>query len=209
MNCGSSSLKYSFYDTEDPLHHAQGVVERIGLDGTRLEHKGASGDLKHELPTGNFGDAFKAVISALTTKKTGVMAGAGEGATCNGAAIQVSQGHGFEGARLLGPKRFQGRLADIHPAVVALPRIGSLALRLARVAHGDAEIAMVGGSSHDWDLAAADLLVHEAGGALTDMDGKRLVYNRPDPVHGALVAAGRTRHAPLLARLRGRSAATA
>src|SRR4051812_39325542 len=78
INCGSSSLKYSFYDTEDPNHHAQGVVERIGLDGTRLEHKGASGNLKQELPKSSFADAFKAMISALTTKKTGVMAGAGE-----------------------------------------------------------------------------------------------------------------------------------
>ena len=70
--------------------------------------------------------------------------------------------------------------------MVPLPRIGSLALRLARIAHGDADIAIVGGSSHDWDLAAADLLVHEAGGMLTDLDGKPLTYNRPEPVHGLL-----------------------
>ena len=36
------------------------------------------------------------------------------------------------------------------------------ALRLARVAQGAADAAFAGGNSHDWDLAAADLLVHDA-----------------------------------------------
>jgi myo-inositol-1(or 4)-monophosphatase len=103
---------------------------------------------------------------------------------------------------MLGPKKMLGRLSDLHPGAVALPRIGSLALRLARIAQGEADIAIVGGNSHDWDLAAADLLVHEAGGMLTDIDGERLKYNRPSPVHRLLVAAGRPRHAAALALVR-------
>jgi myo-inositol-1(or 4)-monophosphatase len=81
--------------------------------------------------------------------------------------------------------------------MVAMPRIGSLALRLARVAQGTLDIAFAGGNSHDWDLAAADLLVHEARGALTTMAGETLTYNRPTPTHGALIAAGRARHQAL------------
>ena len=97
---------------------------------------------------------------------------AGEGATCNGAPIQVGRGRPrrHEAAR---SEEVPGQAAELHPSVVALPRIGSLALRLARIAEGEADIAVVGGNSHDWDLAAADLLVHEAGGALTDLDGER------------------------------------
>jgi myo-inositol-1(or 4)-monophosphatase len=68
------------------------------------------------------------------------------------------------------------------------------------VAQGTLDIAFAGGNSHDWDLAAADLLVHEAGGALTTLTGQVLIYNRPVPVHGALIAAGRYRHASLLER---------
>src|ERR1044072_2665634 len=34
INCGSSSLKYSFYDTEDEARHAKGMLERIGIEGT-------------------------------------------------------------------------------------------------------------------------------------------------------------------------------
>jgi myo-inositol-1(or 4)-monophosphatase len=82
--------------------------------------------------------------------------------------------------------------------VVATPRIGSLALRLTRVAHGAIDLAFAGGNSHDWDLAAADLLVHEAGGAMTTLAGQLLTYNRPEPVHGPLLAAGRARHAAVL-----------
>ena len=65
-------------------------------------------------------------------------------------------------------------------------------------------VALAQSHSHDWDLAAADLLVHEAGGALTSLTGATLTYNRPDPVHDVLVAAGRERHAALVDLLRER-----
>jgi acetate kinase len=78
INCGSSSLKYSFYDTADEAHHAHGLVERIGIDGTRLKHHGPKGEVKRELPQGGFPEAFKAMIAELTAKETGVISGAGE-----------------------------------------------------------------------------------------------------------------------------------
>jgi myo-inositol-1(or 4)-monophosphatase len=137
------------------------------------------------------------------------LATAGGGATRNAVPIAATSGAGLDDARIGGPKRIFERLAELNQPVSQTPRIGSLALRLVRVAHGELDAAFAGGASHDWDLAAADLLVHEAGGVLTDMDGQQLVYNRPDPVHGALVAAGRVRHAPLLALLRERPAITA
>jgi acetate kinase len=78
INCGSSSLKYSFYDTADESRHAHGLVERIGIDGTRLAHRGPKGEVKHELPKGGFAEAFKAMTAELTAKETGVIGGAGE-----------------------------------------------------------------------------------------------------------------------------------
>jgi myo-inositol-1(or 4)-monophosphatase len=66
---------------------------------------------------------------------------------------------------------------------------------MARTASGRLDVAFASADSHDWDLAAADLLVHEAGGALTRFDGAPLVYNSAEARHGALVAAGRARHA--------------
>ena len=120
------------------------------------------------------------------------------GATCNGAPIAVTRGASIDNARIAGPRSVLERLAAVTPAFIAMPRVRSLALRLAQVALGVCDAAFAGGNSHDWDLAAADLLVHEAGGALTSFAGATVIYNRPVPRHGMLVAAGRDRHAALI-----------
>ncbi|HXI73226.1 MAG TPA: acetate/propionate family kinase [Verrucomicrobiae bacterium] len=78
INCGSSSLKYSFYDTADESRRASGVVERVGMDGTRLKHCGPKGEVQQELPKGGFAETFKAMAAILTAKETGVIGGPGE-----------------------------------------------------------------------------------------------------------------------------------
>jgi myo-inositol-1(or 4)-monophosphatase len=127
---------------------------------------------------------------------------AGAGATRNGATIAVSQGTDLAQARVAGPRKLLDRLQAVSPPFTVVPRTHSLALRLARVADGTFEAAFAGGNSHDWDLAAADLLVHEAGGALTPFGGGTVAYNCPVPRHGMLVAAGKDRHAALLEIIR-------
>ena len=131
---------------------------------------------------------------------------AGQGATLNGAPIAASAGHDMAGATFSGAKRRLDSLAALEPRIVTAPRIPSLALRIARVATGALDGTFVAPNSCDWDLAAADLLVHEAGGLVTTLAGESLLYNRPDPVHGALVAAGRARHARLIDLIRDRRA---
>ncbi len=126
------------------------------------------------------------------------VAAAGQGATRNGGAIAATKGASLAQARIAGPKNFLDRLAAIAPPFTVMPRLPSLALRLARIAQGVFDVAIAGGNSHDWDLAAADLLVHEAGGAITPFAGGPVIYNCPVPRHGALVAAGRDRHATLI-----------
>ncbi|HXJ57546.1 MAG TPA: acetate/propionate family kinase [Verrucomicrobiae bacterium] len=78
VNCGSSSLKYSFYDTSDEGRQARGLVERIGINGTRLVHRGPKGEVKRDLPQGDFAAAFQAMLCELTAKETGVIGGPGE-----------------------------------------------------------------------------------------------------------------------------------
>jgi myo-inositol-1(or 4)-monophosphatase len=133
------------------------------------------------------------------------LAAAGGGATRNGVPIRASGGPGLDGARVAGPKRILDRISLRGPSIVAMPRVHSLALRLVRVAHSALDAAVAGGNGHDWDLAAADLLVHEAGGMMTALDGQALIYNRPEPVHGVLVAAGRERHAALIDLVRAQA----
>ena len=86
------------------------------------------------------------------------------------------------GAKLAGPKRYLDRLAALDPSIAGRsPRCHSLALRLARVAQGELDAAFASPGSHDWDLAAADLLVHEAGGVMTDFAGAAAELQSPAP----------------------------
>jgi acetate kinase len=78
INVGSSSLKYSFYDTTDDSRQAKGLVERIGLESTRLKHDGPKGEVKRDLKKGDHAAAFKAMIAELTSKETGVISNPGE-----------------------------------------------------------------------------------------------------------------------------------
>jgi 3'-phosphoadenosine 5'-phosphosulfate (PAPS) 3'-phosphatase len=58
-------------------------------------------------------------------------------------------------------------------------------------------------SGGEWDNAAADLIVREAGGEFTDIRGRRPTYNKPDPRNfgGIFAATDPGIHARLLAAL--------
>ena len=73
INSGSSSLKYTFFDTANEPNTARGQVERIGAGGTRLVHRGPRGEVQRELPQGGYGDAFQAMLSELSASQTGVI----------------------------------------------------------------------------------------------------------------------------------------
>lgn len=118
----------------------------------------------------------------------------GGGAYRDGARVAVAA-RGEGPARVAGPRKFMAS----HPArhLTSAGFVPSLALRIARVADGSAEGAFATARAHDWDLAAADLLVHEAGGRLTTADGSEVRYNARVPRHPPLVAASAARHAEL------------
>ncbi len=67
----------------------------------------------------------------------------------------------------------------------------SLAYRIVATTagHHDALISFRGGSK-EWDVAAADIIVHEAGGRLQDSWGHQLHYNKPDLVNHTMLIAG-------------------
>lgn len=125
----------------------------------------------------------------------------GGGATRNGRPIRVSETGAMEGALVDGPAPWLNHM-DRNGELRRVERIRSLALRVARVATGELDAALASPNGNDWDLAAADLLVHEAGGRLTTLDGRPLAYNAPVPRHGALVSAGNRLHPALMAAAR-------
>lgn len=54
--------------------------------------------------------------------------------------------------------------------------VPSLAYRIAKVGRSELSGTFVRGGAHDWDLAAADLLLSEAGGRLLTLEGQSLSY---------------------------------
>jgi myo-inositol-1(or 4)-monophosphatase len=131
------------------------------------------------------------------------LAARGQGASRNGVPVRATPGDTLVFSRIAGPKPLVERLDRSRNDVVLHPRIGSLALRLCRVADGLIDAAFAGGQSRDWDLAAADLIVHEANGKMTSIEGDAILYNRAEVTHGVLVAAGRDRHARIIAHFQG------
>ena len=56
-------------------------------------------------------------------------------------------------------------------------KMGSIAYKIALVAKGSIDVALSFTKKNDWDLAAADLIVSEAGGEILGTDGKKIIYN--------------------------------
>ncbi|MFK7791822.1 MAG: 3'(2'),5'-bisphosphate nucleotidase CysQ [Devosiaceae bacterium] len=67
-------------------------------------------------------------------------------------------------------------------------RIASLALRISRVADGTLDGCVANPNAKHWDIAAADLLIREAGLSLQHTNGDVPRYDGPSISHPALVA---------------------
>ncbi|MDH3195231.1 MAG: 3'(2'),5'-bisphosphate nucleotidase CysQ [Hyphomicrobiales bacterium] len=106
--------------------------------------------------------------------------------------LAVSRRTALSGSHIAGPRNWLRSRAFSTLSVSTADYVPSLALRFAMVADGAFDAAFARPNAHDWDLAACDLLVHEAGGILSELDGKPPQYNCPGFRHGALVAANRT-----------------
>ncbi len=129
---------------------------------------------------------------------------AGEGARKNGTSIQVSARNDFRCARLLTTRKFlePSRWATPWPEEIVSETRASLAYRMALVAEGAFDAMISLSQKSDWDLAAGDLIVHEAGGRVTDEDGMTLLYNRETPEQGSVLCAGPALHRLIIVRLR-------
>jgi len=122
----------------------------------------------------------------------------GGGAFCNGAPIHVSACHGLTGCAILGDR---GMLTRPPWPQMRVETRNSVAYRLALVADGSFDATVSLSAKRDWDLAAADVILREAGGHITDREGHALVYNSAEAVQHSLVAAGARLHGEILAQL--------
>jgi len=88
-------------------------------------------------------------------------------------------------------ERYDGELEVV-------PFIPSLAYRIAMVAAGELDAAFARPGAHDWDLAAAEIILQQCGGVLSDIAGNPKRYNQESPKSGSLLASGVSNHAELM-----------
>ena len=126
---------------------------------------------------------------------------AGKGATRNGQALKVAARASLVGARVPAdtlPK------ADGDLTMVAKPN--SIALRMAMVAAGEADLVAALRWGHEWDIAAAALIAEEAGAVVTDARGQPLRYNSTTGEAFGILCTTPGIHAAAIKRLGARAA---
>ena len=74
LNCGSSSLKYQLFDMPKEMVTAKGLVERIGIEGSRIKHtKVGSNAVVKDVDIANHKVALKYVVDLLLDENNGVL----------------------------------------------------------------------------------------------------------------------------------------
>jgi myo-inositol-1(or 4)-monophosphatase len=127
----------------------------------------------------------------------------GEGAFLNGQRLSASSRRELAGARVITSPKVLSSARWPRPWPPVVPGMtSSLALRLCLVAEGVFDAALAVSAKSDWDLAAGDLIVHEAGGRMSDLEGAHLHYNRAEPRQSGFVASGEGLHAEIVERTR-------
>ncbi len=169
------------------------------IDGTRAFLKPAP---EWTVSAGLVVDGSPAIAAVFNPVKDELFhARTGGGTFLNDAPVSVREPVELNGACLAASPGLlrSSRWKQPWPNVRAV-WVNSIAYRLALVAAGmcDGTISMSGKS--DWDIAAADLLVREAGGRMTDHKGGSFTYNRESTSQLSVVAAGPTLHAALIER---------
>lgn len=181
---------YGWLSEESEDSAARLAAERVfiidPIDGTRAFINGES-SFSHSLAIAEKGKVIAAVVH-VPIKEQSYSATHGGGATCNGEALSVSQHTGMEGARVL------SRRPDLKPEHW-LAAHGmrhhfrpSLAYRMCLVANGRYDAMLTLRPAWEWDVAAGDLIVREAGGQVSTTGGSETRYNNPVPKLSGMIA---------------------
>jgi len=142
------------------------------------------------------------VVGGVMVLPTGVLYTAvrGAGAWRDDVRLRVCEDERLGDARVLVSRQQTARghfTAFEHEAV--LRPVGSMAVKLARVADGYAAGTLTHETRHEWDVAAGALLVEEAGGRVTDGSGRPLEFNTPHARFAGVVASNGRVHGDLVA----------
>ncbi len=134
-------------------------------------------------------EAGQPILAVLDAPSRGEvwLARAGQGATCNGVTLRASDRTELAGARFP-----TDELPRAHRDLIAVAKPNSIALRIATVAAGAADLLVTHRWGHEWDVAAAVLIAREAGAVMTDAVGAPMTFNtRSAQAFGMIVSAPR------------------
>tara|TARA_B100000686_G_C16799316_1_gene984788 strand:- start:396 stop:1196 length:801 start_codon:yes stop_codon:yes gene_type:complete len=130
------------------------------------------------------------------------IASKGNGATLNGKKLSVTNTDTGQNLHILSsrsenresgwPKLFTNDNVTV---------VSSIAYKFALVAAGQYDVAASVWPKNDWDICAGHLLVEEAGGTVSALDGSPLVYNCSSPRHLTCAASNGKIHSSILKRL--------
>ena len=124
----------------------------------------------------------------------------GRGAWRNGERLAVSGRRELEGARVPADQ-----LPEPDRDLVAVARPNSIALRIALVAAGEADLVATLRWGFEWDIAAAALIAAEAGAAVTGALGQPLAFNSAGGQAFGVLVTTPAIHAEAVERLRDRA----
>ena len=119
------------------------------------------------------------------------------GAFCNDVRLSLGDAATLQGAAMIAAGKSGISLEGsgvLWKPTANLPTL----MRFAYVAIGEIDIALAFGEKHDWDVAAGDLLVREAGGLVTNAANTAMRFNQPKASQNGLLAAGQLRHAAVI-----------
>ncbi|MFY0659194.1 MAG: 3'(2'),5'-bisphosphate nucleotidase CysQ [Shimia sp.] len=168
--------------------HAEKTFIIDPIDGTRSFIEG-SDTWAHALAIAERGVVTAAVVFLPRRDKL-YSAAQGQGAFLNGAPITSGARSDMTGAKVLVARpvmdaaHWQGK-----PPAFDRGYRPSLAYRTALVAEGRFDAMVTLRPTWEWDVAAGDLIIREAGAATADRHGAPLRFNNPDPRLAGVIAA--------------------
>jgi myo-inositol-1(or 4)-monophosphatase len=123
----------------------------------------------------------------------------GGGTTVNGVPARVSAQASVQQAEVLASRSEDKRGEwDAFKPRCKVVLTGSVAYKLAELSTGSGDATFTLTPKNEWDICAGSLLVEEAGGRVTGLDGKPLVFNQPSPLRPGMIASNGLLHDGLL-----------
>jgi myo-inositol-1(or 4)-monophosphatase len=123
----------------------------------------------------------------------------GAGTTLNGAPVRVSTTEHVALAQVLA-SRSEDKRGEWEPfkQYCHVVLTGSVAYKLAELSVGNGDATFTLTPKNEWDICAGTVLVEEAGGKVTGLDGNPLVFNQKSPLRPGMIASNRVLHPGLM-----------